>query len=975
MDRPPQKGRRNSILKVRQTEVYSDQTVVEEDHKQQVMKRRVSFHNVKTVQNYEKGDLNLLDGSPFREKIQETLSSDGILTPGKGIATPTPPSTAVGASDRSSFMGSTLLCFDDVEKRLDYGEVTTYSSADMSICETTMQQAPAQPSTSDPNVTQYGSVDMSFSTSSNISANISSRDDTMAMFNVVEGNKANKDASRMMGADGCDSMMDITTGGFSDDTMKCFDVGINRQRVLGDLDYTSAIPDKTCSSPFPDDTAFIFNVGKKQTRRSTNQTFSATLGDDTALIFDVEKLRAKVSVNQTTGNEPSFMDQSGFNDDTMAMFGAQAQAAMRDKIAAAGGDAVANRSTLYDFMESSAMEITGVMDQQKQDSEMFAAGDAAGNSSGDRTIVDVAEMDVESNSQKSCSSEMGPNSTFVVERGAGDAHDLDYSQHVKNSSGMEIGGETIILGTSNMSMSVAERSVDGTRQPTLIESDGTLKLAPMSQEDAEHSTEMSITSEAAERAPSAQDFDRTINLVTTPDRTLLAAKPGDLSHTINLVTTSDNATTPGRIAEDESLSSMDPTQERSQLLSFTSGSEEKQTVLEKAHDVSEYEPTEIDRRADVTRIPFEDHFNNETMLQSKVGEDLMRGTGSSTAVEDDLMDNTNATFLASEAHGASAMEDDYKDKSGVTMNDTAQTLAATIANITINTDRSNRTINSSINDSLNESSTSRRDISILQRGSRFRPSTSLHEDSAVSYLSLHDETVSLTKRMMFHSHSLQVNYVNPVEDQPQGNLIRNEIVSELNKKLVEMKERSDADVATLFEKLHAVDPVKANAVKNMNSRALSLDDADLLLCGRLKAEIEWAKVRAEVAAEARSAVEALIANDEPKLKALMEDAQLCSSVDDLAREVEALEAELEGLPSAEEALKIIEESEKAAEEEQELDDKILDLEIKDLRLKLELARLKNKELREMNARLEQEADTLERNEAKVQAVVRQILNS
>ncbi|WKX93751.1 hypothetical protein Q1695_011202 [Nippostrongylus brasiliensis] len=912
MDRPPQKGRRNSILKVRQTEVYSDQTVVEEDHKQQVMKRRVSFHNVKTVQNYEKGDLNLLDGSPFREKIQETLSSDGILTPGKGIATPTPPSTAVGASDRSSFMGSTLLCFDDVEKRLDYGEVTTYSSADMSICETTMQQAPAQPSTSDPNVTQYGSVDMSFSTSSNISANISSRDDTMAMFNVVEGNKANKDASRMMGADGCDSMMDITTGGFSDDTMKCFDVGINRQRVLGDLDYTSAIPDKTCSSPFPDDTAFIFNVGKKQTRRSTNQTFSATLGDDTALIFDVEKLRAKVSVNQTTGNEPSFMDQSGFNDDTMAMFGAQAQAAMRDKIAAAGGDAVANRSTLYDFMESSAMEITGVMDQQKQDSEMFAAGDAAGNSSGDRTIVDVA-----------------------------------------NSSGMEIGGETIILGTSNMSMSVAERSVDGTRQPTLIESDGTLKLAPMSQEDAEHSTEMSITSEAAERAPSAQD----------------------LSHTINLVTTSDNATTPGRIAEDESLSSMDPTQERSQLLSFTSGSEEKQTVLEKAHDVSEYEPTEIDRRADVTRIPFEDHFNNETMLQSKVGEDLMRGTGSSTAVEDDLMDNTNATFLASEAHGASAMEDDYKDKSGVTMNDTAQTLAATIANITINTDRSNRTINSSINDSLNESSTSRRDISILQRGSRFRPSTSLHEDSAVSYLSLHDETVSLTKRMMFHSHSLQVNYVNPVEDQPQGNLIRNEIVSELNKKLVEMKERSDADVATLFEKLHAVDPVKANAVKNMNSRALSLDDADLLLCGRLKAEIEWAKVRAEVAAEARSAVEALIANDEPKLKALMEDAQLCSSVDDLAREVEALEAELEGLPSAEEALKIIEESEKAAEEEQELDDKILDLEIKDLRLKLELARLKNKELREMNARLEQEADTLERNEAKVQAVVRQILNS
>ncbi|KAK6052647.1 hypothetical protein COOONC_09849 [Cooperia oncophora] len=110
MDRQ-RKSRRSSILKIRQTEVVSEKVTVEDDTAKQVMKRRVSFHNVKTVQNFEKDNLNLLDGSPFREKIQETMSSDGILTPGKGHVTPTPPNTD-NRAEASSFMDSTMLCFE-----------------------------------------------------------------------------------------------------------------------------------------------------------------------------------------------------------------------------------------------------------------------------------------------------------------------------------------------------------------------------------------------------------------------------------------------------------------------------------------------------------------------------------------------------------------------------------------------------------------------------------------------------------------------------------------------------------------------------------------------------------------------------------------------------------------------------------------------------------------------------------------------
>ncbi|KAJ1361097.1 hypothetical protein KIN20_020274 [Parelaphostrongylus tenuis] len=95
MDDPSQKGRRSSILKLRQGDVTVENTDDVDDEQKQVFKRLVSFHNVKTVQTFDENNLNLLDGSPVKEKIQETMSSDGVLTPGRGhIPSLTPPSKA-----------------------------------------------------------------------------------------------------------------------------------------------------------------------------------------------------------------------------------------------------------------------------------------------------------------------------------------------------------------------------------------------------------------------------------------------------------------------------------------------------------------------------------------------------------------------------------------------------------------------------------------------------------------------------------------------------------------------------------------------------------------------------------------------------------------------------------------------------------------------------------------------------------------
>ncbi|ETN76138.1 hypothetical protein NECAME_11875 [Necator americanus] len=127
--------RRFQILRIRQPEKVAETTSVEDEQKQ-VLKRRVSFHSVKTVQNFDKDQLNLLDGSPFNEKIHETMSSDGVLTPARAQLTFSTPNTAVLMENTISEENNTGIFGRDSNPRLSCKEVTNYSQCDMLLCDT-----------------------------------------------------------------------------------------------------------------------------------------------------------------------------------------------------------------------------------------------------------------------------------------------------------------------------------------------------------------------------------------------------------------------------------------------------------------------------------------------------------------------------------------------------------------------------------------------------------------------------------------------------------------------------------------------------------------------------------------------------------------------------------------------------------------------------------------------------------------------
>ncbi|EGT45795.1 hypothetical protein CAEBREN_23261 [Caenorhabditis brenneri] len=74
-------GRRNSILKTRVTVDVLSETVDNNVPAGPAQNRRVSFHNVKQIQEYDRHHGQMIEGTPIKEKITDTLGSDGILTP------------------------------------------------------------------------------------------------------------------------------------------------------------------------------------------------------------------------------------------------------------------------------------------------------------------------------------------------------------------------------------------------------------------------------------------------------------------------------------------------------------------------------------------------------------------------------------------------------------------------------------------------------------------------------------------------------------------------------------------------------------------------------------------------------------------------------------------------------------------------------------------------------------------------------
>uniref|UniRef100_A0A8R1IEZ4 Uncharacterized protein n=1 Tax=Caenorhabditis japonica TaxID=281687 RepID=A0A8R1IEZ4_CAEJA len=76
------KKKRLSILKVRQhVDLFDEATEVKAPGATTpTMNRRVSFHNMKQVRQYDRDHGKMIEESPLREKITDTMDSDGVLT-------------------------------------------------------------------------------------------------------------------------------------------------------------------------------------------------------------------------------------------------------------------------------------------------------------------------------------------------------------------------------------------------------------------------------------------------------------------------------------------------------------------------------------------------------------------------------------------------------------------------------------------------------------------------------------------------------------------------------------------------------------------------------------------------------------------------------------------------------------------------------------------------------------------------------
>ncbi|VDO50665.1 unnamed protein product [Haemonchus placei] len=916
MDRPPRKSRRSSILKVRQTEVVSEKVTLEDDTTKQVMKRRVSFHNVKTVQNFEKDNLNLLDGSPFREKIQETMSSDGILTPGKGHITPTPPPDTSKRLEVSNFGDNTMLCFGEcppTARHLDSDEVTKHTSVDMSICDTTFRQetpspvdmslcqttsgeelVPYQPSGSRSNNTQYGCVDMSFSTTA-----AGSVDDTLAALEgVLKGADRHSKSYGVANATINVSKFERT----ANDTFAC-------------LNTQPGQPISGLRTPL---------------LRSSNSDKSSisTFNDDTALVFETKSSSRTENLKQqpnSESNTSSFMSQSADDCITMNVFeclkpspGVEGVSRRHDRPCEVVSTCEENES-----LNSTDMDVTNTIFPQI-------------NEEGSDADMDISSGTV----------------NLVTSEASLTAKDQPRTSRIHRT-------DSSFTGKSRISSSSATSGFYCPSPPanTTSTSVGGSFHCPSPPANT------TITIHTETRTTATKDKSGTINLFTTPDKSMVSMRREDsvlLKSHLSPINQSKN--------------------------------ESRRTRSESTQDVTESEGIEIQRRADLSSYPVGEHLDSETLLQSKITERSTILRNDVALDRDEGMDVTYECEKSSSMAAVSAntfihepMEDVQEQKFEVksmreenvggntVLAETMRTLDENVERSMVSMDHTNnRTY--SIDGSLNETNITRRDVSIMPIGSRFRTSTSSRDDTVLSLRSLRDETISVSQRMMFDSQSLQVKYLEPADDQPQSNLIREEILSDLQGKLLEVKEKSAAEIKELLPKLQAVFPAKADAVINMDMRALSLDDGDLLMCSRMRAEIEWAETRAKIAEEARSVVEQLIANDEPDLKRLEEDVQLCRCVDELQREVNALQEELEGVPSIEEVKQIIEEDKQAAREEEELEDQILELEVKQLRLELEAIKLRNKQINESNAELNEWLAVLERNDARVRALTQQIQN-
>ncbi|CAJ0606558.1 unnamed protein product [Cylicocyclus nassatus] len=873
------KSRRSSILKVRQTEVEIETTTAVQSDNKQVLKRRVSFHNVKTVQNFEKGDLNLLEGSPFKEKIQETMSSDGILTPGRSTAHSTP-STASGIENNTHFADDTMTAFEKgPRERLTYNDVTRYSPIEMSFGDTTAMDAPCSPN------------------DDNLLENSVSNNDTMAAF--VKGNKARLSYDRITNYSLADMSLVETTVTDSTDAQ-------NTAEAFGSTCHSSAdmsISDNTFTTDVPQkgvlNTTRCSNVD--MSLDSTADCSSRSSNDTQACLENIGKPRKLPSTLQSDHRVADRLFESSRYDITLdETIMAFVKAGQRKCIYQSPSHSPVEKLSSTTFCDDTALAFKGASN--------------------------LTHTYVEEKEEIPTDSDMDVTSACTMHESEAEEKDTALNK-------------TFDIVSSNKScQSLAEASsAETTKEFTAI--------AVSNNEPCE------------------------IVALNNDGKLFEAEEEEEIVH---------NASIDGSLGKAEAMSILSATFTKTHLDSPGVVDRKRQRIMDKSEAMEEMEEQ---RRADVSSFQRMDPISIEHLFGEKMkghaeealASENMQGDSVATKLESTALCEISMDITQQNTDAVDVTQENEHGNRTALLGDTLHTLAEQVDDMEISAVQKNATTNESIYEFINESTYTKRDISILPSGSRFRPNAS-KDDTILSVKSLRDETTSLSCRMMFDSHSLQVNYVNVLDDQPDSNMIREQISEELATKINEMYQRSDKEFGLLLPELQEKDAVKALAVKNMATRALSFDDADMLQSARLLAEIEWANARSEVAKQAVLGTEQSIANDELELAQLIEDSRLCGQLDQLETEVQALKEELIETPSAAEASEIIRSYENALKEEEELDRKILKEEIEWLRDELQAARQRKEELRKENEELIEIERRLERNSATVRALKQQILD-
>ncbi|PIC42478.1 hypothetical protein B9Z55_009543 [Caenorhabditis nigoni] len=338
-----QRKKRNSILKVRQEtnlmDVLEDTTVATSSS---ATNRRVSFHQLKQVKNYDRAGGQIIDATPIKEKAYDTMSSDGNSTSHTtrldmditGLGTPVTPKTPApfnGSMDMSmENQDETARLFDITrDKTICVYEKTVETTT--KIVERVVRVPEGSSGANDDtlalfNETNRAEVDMSIDGALKV-------DDTISVFNQTNVEPVD---------------MDITVQKPLDDTMGVFrspaipassriqKTFSDSQDMSMDMDITSNETMAAFKSPKIMSSGLVDAVKDADGMDLTGlvNTRAEDVADDTMAVFRTPT-RAQTTIQKTSGEisesvdmEMTGIENSDVPDDTMAVFKTPTRAQM-----------------------------------------------------------------------------------------------------------------------------------------------------------------------------------------------------------------------------------------------------------------------------------------------------------------------------------------------------------------------------------------------------------------------------------------------------------------------------------------------------------------------------------------------------------------------------------------------------------------------------------------------------------------------